>query len=302
MRYSFTTTYALALFAFISPVSQAAAEVTIDWVTVGNAGNTADTTGFGAVGYEFHIGKNEVTWAQYGAFLNAAAQTDNYSLYSEEMSYWGMQRSGDQGTYTYSVTSGWDNRPVTYVSWFDAARFANWLHNGQGSGSTETGAYTLNGAVDGIVIKNPGAKVWIPSEDEWYKAAYYNGSSSTYSLFPNGQNTITGSEANYLDSEIGATSDVGTYTGDPSFYGTFDQGGNVTEWNDAVSDDSLRGLRGGSYETSDGFIQSITSGYTSPTDEMYDAGFRVASAVVPEPSGMVLVILLCSGLVCSRKR
>jgi formylglycine-generating enzyme required for sulfatase activity len=65
-------------------------------------------------------------------------------------------------------------KPVNVVSWFDAARYCNWLHNGRGNGSTETGAYTLNGATSGnAVAKNPGALYWIPTENEWYKAAYH---------------------------------------------------------------------------------------------------------------------------------
>ena len=68
------------------------------------------------------------------------------------------------------------NKPVNYVNWFDAARVANWLHNGQGSGSTETGAYTLNNATTGDApAVNPGASYFLPTEDQWYKAAYYKG-------------------------------------------------------------------------------------------------------------------------------
>jgi hypothetical protein len=132
--------------AFIATlIASASASVTMDWVTIGNAGNAAHTTGYGAVGYSYQIGKYEVTNAQYGSFLNAAAQTDNHGLYNENMSSYGISRSGNSGNYTYSVTTVLANRPVVYVSWFDAARFANWMMNGQGSGSTEIGAYTLNG-------------------------------------------------------------------------------------------------------------------------------------------------------------
>ncbi len=99
-------------------------------------------------------------------------------------------------------------------------------------------------------------QVWIPSENEWYKAAYYNGGTSTYSLYPNGQNTITTADANYGTS-VGVSTDVGSYSGDPSSYGTFDQGGNVWEWNDAVIAGASRGLRGGSWFNYAGdFLQS----------------------------------------------
>jgi len=236
----------LAALAGVSFVTQVSAVVTIDYVTVGNAGNAADTGGYGAVGYAYNIGKYEVTNSQYADFLNAKARTDTYSLYNTNMSSYGIARTGSSGSYTYSVTGGLDNRPVVYVSWFDAARFTNWLGNGQGSGDMETGAYTLSGNT-GIITVNPGATVYIPSEDEWYKAAYYNGATSAYSLYPNGQNTITTADANYASS---GSTNVGSYGGAPSSYGTFDQGGNVWEWNDAVISGTLRGLRGGPGTTS----------------------------------------------------
>ena len=191
-------------------ITSASALVTMDWVTVGNAGNAADPlTGFGAVGYSYQIGKYEVTNAQYGAFLNAAAKTDSYGLYNTDLEIYGITRSGSSGSYTYSVTGVLANRPVVYISWFDAARFANWMVNGQGSGSTETGAYTLNGATSGIFLAIAGAQVYIPTEDEWYKAAYYNAANQTYSLYPNGQDSITTADANY-DYSLYETTDVGS--------------------------------------------------------------------------------------------
>ena len=141
----------------------------IETVTVGNPGNPGTLSGesvlggfgpdriCGAVGYVYDIGRYEVTAGQYAAFLNAVAASDTYGLYNTNM--WEsergcrIQRSGTPGGYTYSVASDWANRPVNYVSWGDAARFANWLHNGQptglqGVGTTEDGSYALGGAVD----------------------------------------------------------------------------------------------------------------------------------------------------------
>ncbi len=110
----------------------------------------------------------------------------------------------------------------------------------RGSGSMETGAYTLNEATSGIITVNAGAGVYISSEDEWYKAAYYNGATSTYSLYPDGKNTITSADANYY---LAATGLVNVNYGTPSSYGAYGMGGNVWQWNDLVSDSS-RGLRG----------------------------------------------------------
>ena len=298
----------LILAATAALITSASASVTMDWVNVGNAGNAADTadgdrftTGvqrYGAVGYTYQVGKYEVTNAQYGAFLNAKAATDSYGLYNSIMSSYGITRSGSSGSYSYSVTGALANRPVVFVSWFDAARMANWMMNGQGSGSTEMGAYTLNGATSGIVLANAGAQVYIPTQDEWYKAAYYNATSQTYSLYPNGQNTITTADANYYFS-VGTTTDVGTYSGDPSSYGTFDQGGNVWEWNYEVISGSSRGLRGGSWDLNAFYLASSVRYDLGPSVEYGLVGFRLAS--VPEPSSLVLSVL-ASGVVLTRRK
>lgn len=285
--------------------TSASASVIIDWVTVGNAGNAADpSTGYGAVGYEYQIGKYEVTNAQYAEFLNAKAATDSYSLYNANMASYGITRSGSSGSYTYSVSSGFENKPVVYVSWYDAARFSNWLSNGQGDGDTETGSYNLNGLSSGLILPIADAKIRLPSEDEWYKAAYYNGANSTYSLYPNGQNSITTADANYSSYTYTRSTNVGTYSEDPSMYGTFDQGGNVWEWNDAVISSSSRGLRGGAWGSYGGSDASLASSYrlkgVGPSIEDLTFGFRLAS--VPEPSSLVLTMLASGVMLMRRKR
>jgi sulfatase modifying factor 1 len=295
--------------------------VTIDTVTVGDAGNAADTTGFGAVANAFAIGKYEVTIGQYTTFLNAVAATDTYRLYNTRMgttlNIAGIARSGSSGSYSYSVF-GSGNRPITFVSWFDAARFANWMNNGATNGaSTETGAYTLNGATNGIITKNPGATWWIPSEDEWYKAAYYKGGGTNagYWVYPTQSDTAPGNiiggaanQANYrpVDDIYAVTqsatysstqnylTDAGAFSNSGSAYGTFDQGGNVWEWNDAVNGSS-RGQRGGSWVTfDDSLLQSFAFETDPPTAEADNVGFRVAS--VPEPSTYALLALTAAGL------
>jgi hypothetical protein len=162
-----------ALLAAISfPVSGA---VTIDWVSIGDPGNAAQSAanrthsfsggdGYGAVGYTYSMSRNETTIAQYAEFLNAKAASDPYGLWNSNMAsdanVAGITRSGTSGNYTYSVT-GSGLRPITYVSWFDAARFANWMHNGQGSGDTEDGAYTLVGGqtIGDAPSRNIGASI-----------------------------------------------------------------------------------------------------------------------------------------------
>ena len=190
----------------LSCVSDAQANVVIDTVPVGNAGNTGEWSGesyggwgadrlCGAVDYAYNMGKYEVTAGQYSEFLNAVASTDTYGLYNTSMwsSSYGskIQRSGSSGSYSYSVAADWANRAVGHVSWGDAARFANWLHNGQPTGAqglstTEDGSYFLNGAMFNsellAIAREPDATWVISSEDEWYKAAYHknDGVTGTY--------------------------------------------------------------------------------------------------------------------------
>ena len=290
----------LTLAATSALITSASASITMDWVNVGNPGNAADTTGYGAVAYAYQIGKHEVTNSQYGAFLNAKGASNSGAIYNADMTGTGITQSGSSGNFSYSVTSGFENKPVVYVSWFDAARFANWMMNGQGSGDMETGAYTLNGATSGIITANVGATVYIPTENEWYKAAYYNAATTSYSLYPNGQYTITTADANY-GFAVGSTTDVGSYTGDGSSYGTFDQGGNVWEWNDAVISGSSRGLRGGSFAGfGGGTLRASTRSDGDPTGESNFIGFRVAS--VPEPTSLLLTMLAGGMMLIRRKR
>jgi formylglycine-generating enzyme len=292
----------LTLAATSALITSASASITMDWVNVGNPGNAADpATGslYGAVAYAYQIGKHEVTNSQYGAFLNAKGASNSGAIYNSSMTGTGITQNGSSGSFNYSVTSGFENKPVVHVSWFDAARFANWMMNGQGGGDMETGAYTLNGATSGIITANIGAQVYIPTENEWYKAAYYNAATTSYSLYPNGQDTITTADANY-GGAVGSTTDVGSYTGDGSSYGTFDQGGNVWEWNDAVISGSSRGLRGGSFGNGEGALRASFRLSNDPTSELNNIGFRVAS--VPEPTSLLLTMLAGGVMLARRKR
>jgi formylglycine-generating enzyme required for sulfatase activity len=316
---SFTIVSASVAVLTIASFSHAQPLVTIDTVTVGDAGNAADTTGFGAVTNVFAIGKYEVSIGQYTIFLNSVAATDPYNLYDPALDFdfviAGISRSGSSGSYSYSVL-GSGSRPIALVNWFDAARFANWMHNGATNGaSTETGAYTLNGAMTGIITKNAEATWWIPSEDEWYKAAYYKGGGADagYWLYPTQSDSAPGNviggatnQANYYNGVFSVTqsatyseaqnylTEAGVFSNSDSAYGTFDQGGNVWEWNDAVTD-SARGLRGGSWYYIGGeLMQSSDRADLDPTTDSVAVGFRLAT--VPEPSTYALLALAATGL------
>ena len=319
-----------AAFALISKL-QAQPLVNIETVTVGDAGNAADTNGYGAVANVFAIGKYEVTIGQYTSFLNAVAATDPYLLYNPRMTtdlnVAGIAQTGSSGSFSYSVI-GSGNHPIPYVNWFDGARFANWMNNGATNGaSTETGAYTLNGATNGIHTVNPGATWSLPSEDQWYKAAYYKGGGTNagYWLYPTQSDTAPGNvvggaanQANYrrssnstyiysvtqspdYSSEQNYLTDAGAFSDSASAYDTFDQGGNVYEWNDAVIG-SFRGIRGGSWDNISNDLAS--SGRSSYPPEVADAdrgvGFRLAT--VPEPSTYALLLMTGAGALWMARR
>jgi hypothetical protein len=149
-----------------------------DFASVGDQANSADTTGYGAVNYSYQIAKYQITQGQYVEFLNAVARTDTYGLYNTNMSgvRGGITRTTVAGTYTYAVKTNMENKPVNLVNWFSCARYCNWLHNGKPTGAqnastTENGAYAISGAT---ATKLSGATYWIPTENEWYKAAYFS--------------------------------------------------------------------------------------------------------------------------------
>jgi formylglycine-generating enzyme required for sulfatase activity len=327
----------VALVAAFAALAYAPAHaVTIDWVTVSDPGNTADTSGFGAVADSFQIMKYEWTNSQYVDFLNAVdpSGTNPNSIYSLSMgsdARGGITNTGTTDGSRYAAKANMGNKPVNFVSWWDAARVANWLQNAQGSGSTETGAYTLNNATTGTApAVNSGARFYIPTEDQWYKAAYYKGGSTnagywvygtqsdtaptTVTSGPTGIGSAgsTGNFANYnrtadWNSQDGNVTTVGT-NGGGSAYGLYDMSGNVQEWNDLTgAAGSTRGLRGGSFNATGTFSESSSNRNPTPnfSNDLNTAGFRLASPVaVPEPSthAMALSGLACGGYLVRRRR
>jgi sulfatase modifying factor 1 len=329
---------AAGLVIAIAHSTSAFAVLTMDYVSVGHAGNAADGTGYGAVAYAYQIGKYEVTNTQYTAFLNAVdgSGANTNGVYNTDMgndagtngrggiTYNAGAASGEK----YTIRSNMGAKPVNYVSWYDGARFTNWMHNGQGSGSTETGAYTLSGNT-GIITKNAGATVYLPSEDEWYKAAYYDpttgaGGGDNYYGYPtrsdalptvataNGTGDISNPGANVANYNNGAvwngqTGNVTTVgsAAAGNYFGTADQAGNVREWNDAVIDSS-RGLRGGSWIFDSSILAASVRNEDAPINESIDVGFRVASVVasvpVPEPGTFIPAAALVMGALLRRRR
>ena len=382
----------------------------MEFVSVGNSGNDPDGSGgYGSVSYNYDISKYETTYGQYVDFLNAVAKSDPNGLFhlgmEDDLLVNGITRTGNDGSYSYSVApsttinpEGSLYKPVNYVNYLDAIRFANWMHNGSSNDpkSTESGAYLITTAalvgavrqnniitykatgdlsisvgdqaqasgltgsgfdirstIRSVTIKDgftyftvqnnqsngiatgsgtvtvipathdPGAKYWIPTENEWYKAAYYNPTLNsntggyydwaTQSDTAPGNAVGTGSNLANTRTDTGFTKSsgpllllqtpdplkgpnmltpVGTFSGSASYYETFDQDGNVTEWNESIYDptaafgdyngsiNGTRSKRGASFYNNDPGSSHRDDGLM-PNDGGYGAGFRLARNLNP---------------------
>jgi len=272
----------------------------MEFVTIGNPNNAADTTGSpnpaGAVAYEYGLGKFEV---------------------SEDMI---TKFNASQSLQITKDTRG-TNKPATNVSWNEAARFVNWLNTSTGNQAAYK--FTTSGVNDNIALwtsgeagydvnnqyRNSLAKYFLPSYNEWYKAAYYNPYNSTYYNFANGSDTrptavTSGTASNTaVYTQSGEASPAGpadvNNAGGLSPYGVMSLNGNVWEWEESSgnspnnSDSSSRGVRGGNWSYGSSDLSSSTRYTHIPSNEFQDIGFRVASlsssaAAVPEPTSMAI--------------
>jgi hypothetical protein len=274
----------------------------MEFVTIGNPGNAADTTGApspaGAVAYEYGIGKFEVSEDMINKYnaLNPSLQISKITRNTA--------------------------KPATNVSWNEAARFVNWLNTS--SGGFAAYKFTTGGVNDNIALWQPDdagydssnpyrnslAEYVLPSYNEWYKAAYY-GPGGTYHDFANGSNTAptavasgeTPNTAVYGGSSITTIPADVNLAGGLSPFGVMGLDGNVQEWEESSGDllnndgAAPRGWRGGSWLSalSDGMSSSRRYDEFEPVYESFDLGFRVVRLsssppppAVPEPTSLAI--------------
>lgn len=286
----------------------------IDFVTVGNPGNGADAnfprpnTGAygdqpGGVAYIYRIGTTEVPqdWVE---------KATNLGL-------------------TNVVASAWSGlQPAANITWYECAAFVNWLN-------TSTGhqvAYQLNQANTSLTLwssaeawqaggqnlyRHKDAYYFLPSEDEWYKAAYHknDGVTANYWQYATASDSIpdgigfsgdTAFDAVCRDPfDLGHPNDV-TNAGVASPYGTVGQNGNVFDWQetalDGINDSSSesRGVRGGSWGYSPYAIGAGDISSNTPDISDLEIGFRIAS--VPEPSSVILLLFGVAANFATRRR
>lgn len=280
-------------------------QFTMEFVPIGNAGNTADTTGSpnpaGAVAYAFSMGKYEV---------------------SEDM----INKANTLGNLGITKDTRGTDKPATNVSWNEAARFVNWLNTSAGfqpaykfTTQPSDMSYSANENISLWTMGDPGfnaanpfrnslAVYVLPSIDEWYKAAYHDataGTTGTYFNYPTGSDmapTTVASGTGAGTAVYGQASATGPAdimsAGGLSSYGTAGQGGNVFEWEETESDllnnlpSSARDVRGGMWFNGSPDLQSSLRSNAGPATSFNVVGFRVASVAVPEPSPVLYGALL----------
>ncbi len=195
----------IALFA--TPVEM----TTINPVKVADAGNQGDPNayGWGAIAYEFWVGKNDVTVEEYAVFLNAVAQKDPLHLYDARMwsEQWPLiQRSGPdaQGNFHYQANKATSRYPIIFINYKNAQRYCNWLENGKPNGTetantTETGTYNLLSSKTSIAPAKKKATFRLPTNEEYHKITYYKGGSLNAGFYKYPTQTDTLPQSHSID-------------------------------------------------------------------------------------------------------
>ena len=277
----------------------------MEFVTIGNPNNAADTTGSpnpaGSVAYTYNLGKYEVS----RDMITKANSEGSLGITLADMTSY-----GGNGV----------NRPATGITWYEAATYVNWLNTSSGgtaaykfvSGTFQLWSSTDAGYNANNMFRNSLAKYVIASSNEWYKGAYGNVDGS-WSNFPNGSDSAptavaSGTAANtavYGQSFYNGPADIKN-AGGLSAYETMAQGGNVWEWTETAYDGinstagENRELRGGAWSVISNGLDASNRDDSVPADEFLDNGFRVAS--VPEPSTLSLLAIGLGGLAILRRR
>lgn len=306
-----------------------------DWVTIGDPGNRAASydeaflnEGRGSVGYEYRLTRTEVTVAQHLAFLQAiepfVGSWDDDVTDSQE---WLGHRIG---IYPHNgavfAAPGWENTGTT-MSFYTAARFCNWLHNGQvnEAWAFESGAYDISTFrqvdADGQPIDqlthSEGARYWIPNLDEWIKGMYWDPTKDGEGGYWQYQHMSDEPPVPGLPGEPGAQTsagpfpengpkayypiDVGSYPDAASYFGLLDGSGGVRELMEA--DPGLPVLRAGGssrvYDAAFSGFDYLSSIGTYQDPDFWRFGFRLAS---PVPAPGALAALLPALLTRRRRR
>ncbi|MBN2293001.1 MAG: SUMF1/EgtB/PvdO family nonheme iron enzyme [Pirellulales bacterium] len=298
------TTQADVLIA-VDSFGTGANQFSIDFVPISNSTNPS--SGYGIVDYDYRMGVFEITNDQWNKFTASL----------------GVSVTGSQEGYSYSSYFTGTNVPTDNVSWYEAAQFINWLNTSTGhqaaykfTGTQGTGDYTFamwessDAWGETNLYRHKDAYYFLPNEDEWFKAAYWNGTTiQDYTTRPGDTlhqgDGVNGTGWNYYDTSLPSGPwNVGS--GSEELNGTYDMMGNNREWVESpfiIQDYTLgswRGMRGGTWDNNSTYLVARASIYTPPTNESIRVGFRVAS--VPEPSTITLSLCVLASVAIIRRR
>jgi len=318
-----------------SVMAQSNPDYDFDFVTIGAPGNAPyvgdspfgppTAFGRGSVPYEYRIGRTEVTTSQWLEFVNAFTMRADFDFGLDLLpTFWGARLDGSYSgpglrwTLRSDVASP-GMLPVQDINWRHAGQFCNWLHNNKipEFSALTTGAYdTTTWGNDGREFTDdadhlPGARFWIPSLDEWMKAAHhdpdrYGDGQEGWWLYPNGTDEplIGGppgagggqTSAGVIPDEPWGEYDIplGAYPDVRSPWGLLDASGGAREWTEYVFwpglqyDRGLAGSRAGSDAFGDSWLFDHVSVYGGSHPQGSGGGLRLASSV-PPPSGAWLL-------------
>lgn len=295
--------FALSVPAFADTFGGGANTFSIEFVTIGNPGNVADTSGdpnpAGFVYYPYRIGKYEI---------------------SEEI----INKANALGALGITHDNRGANKPATSISWWEAAKIVNWLNTSTGGmpaykfdadGNFQLWQPGDPGYDPYNLYRNSLALYVLPTVNEFYKAAFFDPVANTYYDYPTGSNSKPDGIDSMTDSQFDLVFAEGSFTGPRNVddvgllspYGTAGQGGNVWEWLENArfgendSTDKLRGVRNGAYHNVSSYVSAAHYGWNEPAKEHVDVGLRVVF-VVPEPSSLFLVVTVISSFVASPTR
>ncbi len=287
----------------------------IDFVPISGSTNPTDTTpsrGYGIVNDDYRMGVYEITNGQWDKFKAELAPV--------------LVTGDPSSAYDESATFTGTDIPINEVSWYEALQFINWLNTSTGhqaayqfTGTQGTGDYALatwsilEAAGGTNLYRHKDAFYFLPTEDEWVKAAYFNGTTLQDYATKAGESLTQGDGTsgtgwNYYDDGY-ATDPIGPWDvrgGPEELNGTYGMMGNVFEWIESPYSDPDYAigasvvLRGGSWYTYFDDLSAFGRDNYLPSNEDYGVGFRVAS--VPEPGSITLLVCgLVAGLMWWRR-
>ncbi len=304
----------------------------LDFVTVGAAGNRATNaletpsypdTPRGAVGYEFRMMRTEFTVAQHFEFAQAYLQFNPQAIH-DPVFRGGLVRTADD---RLMILPGTENT-ASPTSWHMAARICNWYHNDKANAAWafETGAYDTSTFVqlpDGSrldqLTRSPDARFWIPSVDEWIKAAYYDPNRygrgiEGYWQQPNGTNTTLISDYPQNGGQTNAGSGVdlfslmpvGQYSSTQSPWGVLDLSGGMIEW----LEDPVDVLYSRDRQHAGSFQGQSLYMFRDPIDLVLRGGARAEdqalgirlATIIPSPSTLIACGLIGFSMKVRRRR